>query len=310
MRTWKLLLLAASFGLAVFLTACQTPRQTGTSAKAVPAELVQTNYLYEVTRHLYRWYLDEAEVERVVQARQFVFWVRRLDAKLDPGDQSQFGEIVLPQLGLSVKVKKADYFIEEFQTAVKSRTFKITQVERVEVPAAVPANYTVVAVDMKAMLDYLFRTRSQRDYPDAALLERMRQALRKELIQQGAATNAPAEQVAYLSPLSPVANEVWVFWETGRKLLHFASDIDLANPAVWQHETMMVRVFDLDQQVVLTHDEAPGSNRFLTRHQVGRALFNCVVLGQRVVVTSRPLPGAGADGTAVPLAPAPAPPDR
>jgi hypothetical protein len=48
---------------------------------------------------------------------------------------------------------------------------------------------------------------------------------------------------------------------------------------------------------VLTHDEAPGSNRFLTRHQVGRALFNCDVLGQRVVVPSRPPPGAGADGT-------------
>jgi len=298
MRTWKLLSLAASFGMAVLLTSCQTPHQTGTSALA-PAELIQPAYLYEVTRHLYRWYLDEDEVERVVQARQFVFWVRRLDVRLDPGDQSQLGEIVLPQLGFSVKVKKADYRIEELQTTVKSRTFKITQVARVEVPACIPANYTVVTVDMQEMLDYLFRTRSQRDYPDAALLERLRQALRKELIRAGAfPTNAaPAEQVVYLSPLSPVANEIWVYWETGRKLPHFASDIDLSNPAVWQHETMMVRVFDLDQQVVLTHDEAPGSNRFLTRHQVGRALFNCDVLGQRVVVTSRPPPGAGADGT-------------
>jgi hypothetical protein len=299
MRTWKLLSLAASFGLAVLLTSCQTPHQTGTSALA-PAELVQPAYLYEVTRHLYRWYLDEAEVERVVQARQFVFWVRRLDARLDPGDQSQLGEIVLPQLGFSVKVKKADYRIEELQTTVKSQTFKITQVARVEVPASIPANYTVVTVDMQEMLDYLFRTRSQRDYPDAALLERLRQALRKELIKDGAAsTNAAlAEQVVYLSPLSPVANEIWVYWETGRKLLHFASDIDLSNPAVWQHETMMVRFFDLDQQVVLTHEEAPGSNRFLTRHQVGRALFNCMLLGQRVVVPSRPPPGPGADGTA------------
>ena len=239
-------------------------------------------------------------MERVLQARQFVFWVRRLDAKLDSGDRSQLGEIVLPQLGLSVKVKKADYFIEELQTAVKSRTFKITQVARVEIPAAAPGNYTVVTVDMKEMLDYLFRTRSQRDYPDAALLERMRQALRKELTQDGAIfTNAaPTEQVVHIAPLSPVANEIWVYWETGRKLLHFASDIDLANPAVWQHETMMVRVFDLDQQVVLTHDEAPGSNRFLTRHQVGCALFNCMLLGQRVVVPYRPPPGPGAEGTA------------
>jgi hypothetical protein len=294
MRTWKLLPLAASFGLVALLTACQTPHQTATNAVAVPAELVQPTYLYEVTRHLYRWYLDEAEVERVVQEKQFVFWVRRLDAKLDPGDQSQFGEIVLPQLDLSVKVKKADYVIEEFQTAVKSRTFKITQVTRVKIPANAPENYTVVTVEMKEMLDYLFRTRSQRDYPDAALLDRMRQALRQELIQKDTlSTNAvTTEQVVHIAPLSPVANEIWVYWETGRKLLHFASDIDLANPAVWQNETMMVRVFDLDQQVVLTHDEAPGSNRFLTRHQVGRALFNCMLLGQRVVVTPRPPSGA------------------
>jgi hypothetical protein len=299
MRTWKSLSLAASFGLAVLLTSCQTPQQTGTSA-SVPAELVQPDYLYQVVRHLYRWYLDEAEVERVVQSKQFVFRVRRLDPPLDPGDQSQLAEIVLPQLGISVKVKKADYFIEELQTAVKSQTFKITQVTRVKTPATAPGDYTVVAVDMKEMLDYLFRTRNQHDYPDAALLERMRQALRKELIQEGAfPTNAaPAEQIVHIAPLSPVANEIWVFWETGRKLLHFASDIDLSNPAVWQHETMMVRVFDLDQQVVLTHEEAPGSNRFLTRYQVSRALFNCMLLGQRVVVQPRPLPGPGADGTA------------
>jgi hypothetical protein len=299
MRTWKFLSLAASCGLAVLLAACQTPLRTGASATA-PAELVQPAYLYEVVRHLYRWYLDEAEVERVVQARQFVFWVRRREAKLDPGDQSQLGEIVLPQLGLSAKVKKADYRIEELQTTVKSQTFKITQVTRVKVPASAPGNYTVVAVDMKDMLDYLFRTRSQRDYPDPALLERLRQALRKELIQESLvfANTVPAEQVAHLSPLSPVANEIWVYWETGRKLLHFASDIDLSNPAVWQHETLMVRVFDLDQQVVLTHEEAPGSNRFLTRHEVGRALFNCLLLGQRVAVPSRPPPGPGADVTA------------
>ncbi len=145
---------------------------------------------------------------------------------------------------------------------------------------------------MQEMIDYLFRTRSQRDYPDAALLERMRGALREELLREGITNNnaARTEQIVHLSPLSPVANEVWVYWETGRKLLHFASDIDLANPAVWQQESMMVRVFDLDQQVVLSHEEAPGSNRFLTRHQVGRVLFNCLVLGQRVAVPSPTTP--------------------
>jgi hypothetical protein len=81
-----------------------------------------------------------------------------------------------------------------------------------------------------------------------------------------------------------VANEIWAFWEAGRKLFLFSSDIDLANPAVWQHETLMARQYDLDQQVVVSHEEAPGSNRFLTRNEVSRALFNCLLFGQRLSV--------------------------
>jgi hypothetical protein len=139
---------------------------------------------------------------------------------------------------------------------------------------------------MKEMRDYLFRTRNQRESPDPALIERLRVALREQAARESLlSTNAPAgEQVVHLAPLSPVANEAWVFWEAGRKLFYFASDIDLANPAVWQHQTLMVRIFDLDEQVVVSHEEAPGSNRFLTRYQVSRALFNCIVLGNRITV--------------------------
>jgi hypothetical protein len=293
MKFWKQLSFAAGLaGLVIAVAACRTPQAVGRHDAEPPAEVVQPTYLYEVTRHLYRWYLDEADVDRVTQAKQFIFWVRRLHPRLDPGDHSVLAEIILPQLGLSAKVKKADYHIDELQTTVRSQTFKITQVARVTVPGSVPADCTVVTVDMQEMIDYLFRTRSQRDYPDAALMDRMREALRQELLQEGITNNqaAGAEQIVHLSPLSPVANEVWVYWETGRKLLRFASDIDLANPAVWKQESMMVRVFDLDQQVVLSHEEAPGSNRFLTRHQVGRVLFNCLVLGQRVAVPARGAP--------------------
>ena len=110
--------------------------------------------------------------------------------------------------------------------------------------------------------------------------------MRKEAAKEGllATNNAAVEHVVHVAPLSPVANEIWVFWEGGRKLLYFASDIDLANPDVWRHEALVARIFDLDQQVVVTHEEAPGSNRFLTRYQVSRALFNCILLGQRVSV--------------------------
>jgi hypothetical protein len=35
-------------------------------------------------------------------------------------------------------------------------------------------------------------------------------------------------------------------------------------------------------------EETAGSNAFLTRDQVGRALVNCVVLGKRLVVVRPP----------------------
>jgi hypothetical protein len=273
--------------LSVLVPACRTaPTPLAEDRLTAPRELLEPTYLFEILRHLYRWQLDEAEVEKVVGAKRFVFWVHRLEARHDPGDRSVLGEILLPQLGLSIRVKKADYTIEEMGTEVKSPNFRITRITRGQGLTRAPRACAVVEVDMKEMRDYLFRTRNQRDYPDAALVEGLRLAVREQAVKEGILpANAPtAEQVVHLAPLSPVANEVWVFWEAGRKLLYFASDIDLANPAVWQNQTLAARIFDLDEQVVVSHEEAPGSNRFLTRYQVSRALYNCVVLGQRVTV--------------------------
>jgi len=147
-----------------------------------------------------------------------------------------------------------------------------------------PASCEAVQVNMQDMRDYLFRTRNQQDFPDEGLIERLRQALRKQAAAENIAADASTEKAVHLASLSPVANELWVFWEDGRKLFYFASDIDLANPAVWQHEALVARIFDLDQQVIVSHEEAPGSNRFLTRYQVSRAMFNCIVLGKRITV--------------------------
>jgi hypothetical protein len=289
MRRLKLIAwLGAVVLLLGLLSGCQTPQgSTIPDARNVPPELMKPAFLFEVVRYLYRWHLDEAEIERVIQEKQFIFWVQSPKPRLDPGDNSLFGEIFLPQLNMAVTVKKADYTIEELHIVVQSPNFKITQVLRGDFAKPARQQCAITSVATKEMTDYLFRTRNQREYPDAALLERMRQALRDEIARDVVpVTNVvPGEQIIHLAPLSPVANEVWVYWETGRKLLHFASDIDLANPAVWQHESIMVRSYDLDQQVVVSHHEAPGSNRFLTRYQVSRALFNSLVLGERVLLT-------------------------
>jgi hypothetical protein len=288
MKAPKFFLCFGFLALLAISSGCRTssPRETMVHSTP-PPELLQQSYLFEIVRHLYRWQLEESEIDRIISSKEMVFWVGRFEPKLDPGDHSVLAEILLPQLAVRVKVKKADYKIEESDTVVQSRNFRITQVLRSQLPEALPRNYSVVRTDVKEMRDYLFRTRNQHDYADPVLVERLRVALRAQAAKEGNTNSPNGEQVIHLAPLSPVSNECWVFWESGRKLFHFASDIDLSNPAVWKQEALAAGIFDVDNQVVVSHEEAPGSNRFLTRYQVSRALFNCIVLGQRVVVPPR-----------------------
>jgi hypothetical protein len=274
-----------ALALAVFFTGAPTQPPGAQSRPVAPPELLARPYLCDVTRHLYRWYLDERDVEALAASGDVVFRVRALQPPMDADDRSRFGEINLPQLGLRVKVKRADYTIPELAAVVKSDTYKIVSVARVPGEELAPPDSTEVRFDYAALRDELYRTRRDASFPEGDLLERLRgatrQALLKDAAQHGSA--APAgPQVVWLAPLSPVANETWVFWESGRRLIRFASDIDLANPAAWAHEELAVRPYDIDTQVVVSLDEVPGSNAYLTRSQVGRALLNCIVLGRRL----------------------------
>jgi hypothetical protein len=142
-------------------------------------------YLFEVVRYLYRWYMDEADIQYTAENDEFVFWVRSLDYKLDAGDNSKFGEIIMPCLGIKVKVKKADYIIEKLKTIVKNDSFKIINVERtvIDKSSKVPVGYTGVAVGYKEMRDYLFKTRKDVTFPDDDLILRMRKTVRAELME-------------------------------------------------------------------------------------------------------------------------------
>ena len=250
-----------------------------------PAELTERTYLYEITRHLYRWYLDESDIEKDSGASSLTFWVQRMDVALDEGDQSVLATICLPLLGIEVKVKKADYAIEDMGIVVKSKGFRIVNVARVSMPAEPPPGTVVLNLGVDELRDYLFQTRSQAEFPDADMRERLRVAVREYL---GLDPNQrdPGEKVVHIAPLSPVANELWVFVEHEKALIRFASDIDLENPEMWKHQALCIRTYNILKQTVVSMNEAAGSNAFLTRDQVGRALFNCVVLGQRLAVVN------------------------
>ena len=251
----------------------------------LPTELTESDYLLEVTRHLYRWYMDESDVEMDPASKSLTFWVRRLDVALDEGDQSVLATICLPLMGIEVKVKKADYAIEDMGIVVKSKGFRIVNVARVPMPEEPPSGTAVVNLGFDEMREYLFRTRLQAEFPDADMREHLRVAVREYL---GLDPNKrePGEKIVHIAPLSPVANELWVFVEHEKALIRFSSDIDLENPEMWKHQALGIRTYDILNQTVVSMNEAAGSNAFLTRDQVGRALFNCVILGQRLAVVN------------------------
>ena len=245
-----------------------------------PEAVTGKTYLYEVVRHLYRWHLDERDVEPVSGVTGVEFRVRALAPELDAGDRSEFAEVVIPALRCQVLVKRPDYVIEETGSAVKGRGFKIYRVAREDAPAEIPEGTQVIKAGLDDLRAYLFETRSKVEFPEPALFERLRAALRNSA---QVSEQAPVSgiQTVFLAPLSPVSNEWWVYWENRKLLIRFSSDIDLTNPEVWDHEQIGVDTWDAYKQVVVSTDEAPGSNEFLTRDQIGRALYNCLVLGRR-----------------------------
>jgi hypothetical protein len=283
-RTAGLILLLALCGC--LLPACRSSAPMNPQAQADLSELSEVPYLQMVMRYLYRWQLDESEFEEMLSHHKLVFWIRPLELKLDAGDHSQFAQILLPQLDMTLLVKKADYRIAETGTPVKSQHFKIIRVTDGEVPKHQPRNSTIVTMDTAELRDFLFSTRFKHDLFDPVIVQHLRDVAEEQAVKEGLlATNIlNGQQLIDIAPLSPAANETWVLWEIRRKLFYISSDIDLADPAVWKYQTLNIRTFDLDQQVVISHEEATGSNFYLTRHMISRVLFNCIVLGQRIDV--------------------------
>jgi hypothetical protein len=216
----KVLLIAACMGCA--LSGCA-------SARTVPqreAEVLTRDYVAEVLRYLYRWYADETMLASVSQHADTELWVRPLHPDVDAGDDSRFCEILFPRVHMRLVLKQADYLVEELGQRVRNESFKVHSVgEYSSLPAPASA-YTVFRFDRGELSDYLFRTRNDRVFPDEELRERLRAAVRKAMGESPAdVEEGPA--VVYVAPLSPVSNDLWVYWENGHRIIRFSSDADL-----------------------------------------------------------------------------------
>lgn len=243
------------------------------------AELSEMTTLSEIARHLYRWNLDEQDFDGIAGTGELAFHIRPQHPTLDAGDQSLYAEVYIPTLATLVQMKKTDYTIDELGVEVRSDRFKIVNVERLALPPEPVADEITIAYPVRDILTYLFNTRSQPDFPSPELSARLREAILEELGDHRDGLTGP--QTVFVAPLSPVANEIWAYWQEGNLLLRWASDIELTNPAVWEHEELAGDIIDIEQQAVVAFSEAPGSNAYYTRDQIGRILYNCVVIGQK-----------------------------
>jgi hypothetical protein len=244
---------------------------------------LSSEYLSLVMRNLYRWHLDETALLAVDDTGELEFLMRFITPELDADDQSRYIELLIPQLSYAVTLKKADYRVPELDIQVQNADYRIIKTEKVDAMPEDLSGYTRTTLSKKDIMEYLFKMRSQRDYPDEALIERMRSALRDQYASQ-TNLNVSGPQTVYIAPISRVSNNLWVYWENAGRIIRFSSDADLASKAFWAYEKLGVRMYDLKTDVVISMAEAAGSNAYVTRDWAARVLFNCVVFGQRATI--------------------------
>jgi hypothetical protein len=210
-----------------------------------------------------------------------------LHPRLDADDDSRFCEVILPRVHMRIVLKQADYLVEELGQRVRNESFKVHSVGEYASPPAARSAYTVFRFDRGELADYLFRTRNDRAFPDEQLRERLRGAVRKTMGEPPADVEE-GPPVVYVAPLSPVSNDLWVYWENGHRIIRFSSDADLTQQVYWDLAGVDVHVYDLRKDVVVSLGEVPGSSKYVTRDWAARVLFNCIALGQKVTLPPAP----------------------
>lgn len=260
----------------------RNPAVPGPPAAASP--LLEQQFVLDVLQYLYRWHFDQSYVLSPGKLDTLEVWARPLHPRLDAGDRSEFAELWLPAVNLRVQLKRSDYQLPELNLAIVDRSFKVQRVTRQLSPPAARSNYQVGRYRVTEVQDFLFAARTNR----MVINDNLRTAARKLVVgylNQEHPTAFAEDQIFYVAPVSPVCNEVWVFWETGRRLLLFSGDMDLSNPGFSQLSQLRMEVVDLDKDVVASMKEVPGSNAFVTKDWVGRLFFNCILYGERLVRT-------------------------
>lgn len=267
------------FSVTLALTGCQSlPQQQST-----PHPLVEDkDALYEILRYVYLWHFDESLVMLKEPTNTIETWIRNRTEDLDPGDTSEFAEIWIPRAQIQISLKKSNYEVPEMGIVAHDDQFKVTSVQRVSNPSVQKGHYSIIQIPREEISSHLLMTHKQTLFPNEELSTRLRKAV-TTYMDESELKSDKIHHTAYVAPISPVSNDLWVYVESEKLLLQFSSDMDLSNPSYWKSTSIQLSVLNLQEDVIVSHHEIPGSNAYVTKDWVGRVLYNCIVLGRKFV---------------------------
>lgn len=257
-----------------------------TNTNPILNELSDKTYLYEVMKYLYRWYLDDEDIKKCLESKNIIFLVRELRYNLDKDDKSLFAEMLIPVFGVALKLKKSNYLIEEQGIYIKSNVFKIVSISRISIKNVDFKQYNKTEIDLGALIKYLTQTRTHSTFPNEEVLSNIKHRLKEQVESAGKSDafkiDPEVNDIFYLAPLSPVCNEIWLYWVGAKIIIHCKSGIDIDTPAAWDSGSLHFSLFDAYNNTLISLGQTALSNEFMTIHQVGRTLYNCMVLGKRI----------------------------
>jgi len=241
------------------------------------------SHLLEILHYAALWHYDRSFLVSDPDGEVLDILYRQTYRELDEGDQTIFGELWIPEIKMLIEIEKSDYQIEELELHVLDDIFKVRRVVRIEEAPVSLMEYRRHTIAYEHLREWYADNIRVATPISETLSQRLREAILAHPIHADLNTGSPT--IFHIAPISPACDDLWVFHENNKQLLLFSSDMDLSNEEYWSIMPISLKVYDLDPELILAPDEGAQGTARLSKDFVGRALFNCVVLGERIEVS-------------------------
>jgi len=241
------------------------------------------DYLRGALHYIYQWFLDPAHFFEQDQDKDLEVMIKKIDFRKDKDNYSERYNLIIPDLNLGVDLVKANYRIEKLDLQVTNNSFKIVAVyPKIRKPGT-NEGFSVKILKENRVFTELLKKRNEKNPPSDEIMKKLRKSL-AALVKIESKSSLDVFQTFYIGPLSEFSNDIWIFWETGKKLVCFSSATDFTTDGYWQLLPLFTKIYDLDTDVVTSLEEVGGSNAYITKTWAGRIMYNCIVDGIKIVI--------------------------